>query len=84
MPRVRYTAEGGHYRVGGVGFDPGQEKDVDQDLAEYLEGVDEFDVVYEASDGDGSHTCAGSTADGDPCTREVDEQGGYCHQHGED
>lgn len=86
MPTVRYTG-GGHYRVGGEGFDPGQAKDVDAELAAYLEDVDGFEVVDEAGDeaegGDETFTCAGSTADGDPCTREVDEQGGYCHQHGE-
>ena len=83
MVRVRYTADGGHYRVGGRGYDPGQEQDVDEELAEYLEDHDDFEVVGETA-GDETHTCAGSTADGDPCTREVDEQGGYCHQHGEE
>jgi len=42
---VRYTADGGHYRIGGYGFDPGDEKDVDDELAEYLEGHDDFEIT---------------------------------------
>lgn len=30
---------------------------------------------------DATYTCAGTTADGEPCTREVDEEWAYCHQH---
>jgi len=51
MVRVRYIADGGHYRVGGVGFDPGDEKDVDEELAEHLEDVGEFEVVDDAGEG---------------------------------
>lgn len=47
MPRVRYTAEGGHYRVGGYGFDPGDEQDVDDELAEYLGDHEDFEVLEE-------------------------------------
>ena len=49
MPRARYTADGGHYRVGGEGFDPGQEKTVDRALAEYLDELEDFKVTYENS-----------------------------------
>lgn len=52
MPTAHYTADGGHYRVGGIGFDPGDVYEVDGDLAEHLEGVDDFDITYEAP-GDG-------------------------------
>jgi hypothetical protein len=45
MPRARYTADGGHYRIGGYGFDPGDEVDVGADLAEYLRDHDDFEVV---------------------------------------
>jgi len=45
MPTVRYTADGGHYRVGGHGFDTGDEADVDDDLADYLADRDDFEVV---------------------------------------
>lgn len=45
MTTIRYTADGGHYRVGGYGFDPGDEKDVDDDLAEYLADRDDFEVT---------------------------------------
>lgn len=34
------------------------------------------------SDADETYTCAGTTAGDEPCTREVDEPGGYCYQHG--
>ena len=50
MARVRYTADGGHYRVGGHGFDPGDEHEVDAELADYLSDVDAFEVI----DADGS------------------------------
>ena len=50
MPRIRYTADGGHYRVAGVGFDPGDERDVDADLAEYLTDRDDFEAI-EQTDG---------------------------------
>ncbi|QLH80975.1 hypothetical protein [Halosimplex pelagicum] len=45
MATVRYTADGGHYRVGGHGFDPGDEREVGEELAEYLADVDDFEVV---------------------------------------
>lgn len=45
MPTIRYTAKGGAYRVGGYGFDPGDEKDVEDELAEYLADHDEFELV---------------------------------------
>ena len=28
-----------------------------------------------------TYTCAGETADGEPCSREVKEEGALCHQH---
>jgi len=45
MPRVRYTADGGHYRTNGVGFDPGDVRDVGRDLATYLASRDDFERV---------------------------------------
>lgn len=39
------------------------------------------DGRVDGSDSDDAPTCAGTTAAGDPCTREVDEPGGYCYQH---
>ena len=35
----------------------------------------------DAPDEDETPTCAGTTADGSPCTREVDAPGDYCFQH---
>ncbi|MFA1612050.1 hypothetical protein [Halobellus rubicundus] len=63
MPRVRYTADGGHYRTNGVGFDPGDVRDVGPDLAEYLCDRDDFERVDEpssdaAADGAGSEAAA--------------------------
>ena len=52
MPTVRYTADGGHYRVGGHGFDPGDERTVDDELAEYLADRDGFEVIGDAGDDD--------------------------------
>jgi len=43
MPTARYTG-GGTYRVGGHSFEPGNEIDVDDDLAVYLDSVENFDV----------------------------------------
>jgi len=47
MPEVTYTG-GGHYRVGGHGFDPGTTHDVDDELASYLEDHDDFTIDDEA------------------------------------
>lgn len=43
MPEVTYTG-GGHFRVAGCGFDSGATQDVDDELAQYLAGRDDFDV----------------------------------------
>ena len=51
MPRLRYTG-GGTYRVGGHGFEPGDAKDVDDDLGEYLADHDDFEVVDEGDAAD--------------------------------
>jgi hypothetical protein len=47
MPEVRYTAAGGHYLVGGHGFDPGDVREVDAELADYLADHEDFEVVSE-------------------------------------
>ena len=65
MQRVRYTADGGHYRVGGYGFDPGDEKTVDEDLAEYLADTNEFDVVDESGGSDTNESTDESEQTGD-------------------
>jgi hypothetical protein len=62
MPRVRYTADGGHYRVGGHGFDPGDEVDVDGELAEYLADHDDFEVLEADDDGDEDNSDDGKDA----------------------
>lgn len=46
MPRARYTG-GGTYRVAGVSFEPGDEREVDQELAAYLSDHDAFEVTVE-------------------------------------
>lgn len=51
MPEVTYTG-GGHYRVGGHGFDPGTTHDVDDELARYLSDHDDFDVHGDSEDVD--------------------------------
>lgn len=71
--RVRYTADGGHYRVGGHGFDPGDVRDVDEDLGEYLEDHDDFEVVEETA------TCEIVKDDGEVCGRELP-----CPYHSDD
>lgn len=56
MTQVTYTADGGHYRVGGVGFDPGDTKDVNTELASYLSDHPDFKVEDAADDeGGGVH-----------------------------
>jgi len=73
MVRVRYTAEGGHYRIAGHGFDPGDERDVGGDLADYLADRDDFEMLDESvdGDGDGGDGDADDTADGDGDTFDV-------------
>lgn len=49
-------------------------------------GKETWSVVLPAemqidSDDEPTYTCAGTKANGEPCTREVDEQGAKCHQH---
>lgn len=44
MPHVQYTADGGTYRIRGYSFEPGDEREVEQDLADYLADHDEFEV----------------------------------------
>ncbi|SEQ30956.1 hypothetical protein [Natrinema salaciae] len=57
METVRYTADGGRYRTGGVTFEPGDEGEVAPGLAEHLvDDVGGFEYV----DGD-----AGDTEDKD-------------------
>jgi hypothetical protein len=79
MTQVRYTADGGHYRVGGVGFDPGDTREVDDDLAEYLADHPDFDMVGDAGGDDvGSGTETDETAGGveppfDPTEHTIDE-----------
>ena len=51
MPTVRYTG-GGRYRIAGQNFGPGDTREVDEDIAEHLRGVDEFDVLDESGDSD--------------------------------
>ncbi|WP_135852615.1 hypothetical protein [Halorussus salinus] len=52
MPQATYTADGGHYRVGGVGFDPGDTKTIDEELASYLDDHRDFEVESGDSDRD--------------------------------
>lgn len=51
MPRARYTAEGGTYRVDGHSFEPGDEIEVDHELADYLTDLEDFEVIVEKADG---------------------------------
>jgi len=78
MPRVQYTADGGYYRVGGYGFDPGDEKDVDEELAEYLADHDDFDVVDDVgsddSDDDADTDTSADAADAEAVS-EPDQSG---------
>lgn len=67
MPHATYTAEGGYFRVGGHGFDPGDTREVDAELADYLAGLEEFEVEgIDSADADDSDTDNGaSEADAD-------------------
>lgn len=67
MPTVRYTG-GGRYRVGGHNFGPGDKREVDEDLADHLAGVDEFDILgdYDVLDDDGDDSDGDDGSDDDP------------------
>jgi len=80
MTTVRYTADGGHYRVGGHGFDPGDEKDVDDDLADYLTDRDDFEVVDTSvgQEDEPPDTCD-ELIDGEVCGRDLP-----CRYHSDD
>lgn len=76
--RVREDAEGRYVSVNANYADA---------VAAFL-GVTTSDEQGSGTDSDDTdtegetYTCSGETAGGDPCTREVDEPGGYCYQHG--
>ena len=71
MRRVRYTAEGGHYRTNGIGFDPGDERDIDDDLAAYLCSRDDFEAV---DGGAGPTDATPQEADEPPDTAEAKDE----------
>jgi len=75
MPTARYTG-GGTYRVGGHSFAPGDEKDVGDGLAEYLDSLEEFDVLM----GSDAGICGTELSEGGTCDRPADE----CPYHGEE
>lgn len=50
MPRARYTAEGGTYRIDGQSFEPGDEYEVSRTVADHLQDVDDFEVILEKDD----------------------------------
>jgi len=74
MPRVRYTADGGRYRVGGTTFEPGDTAEVSDGLAEHLvEDVGDFEEIVdvdggattdEVEDGDGTADTGDEPDDG--------------------
>lgn len=76
MPTIRYTADGGRYRVAGETFEPGDSADVSDGLAEHLvDDVGDFERVHENitdvefeevdDDGDGSDGQEGKPPDVD-------------------
>lgn len=88
MPRVRYTDDGGRYRVAGESFGPGDEAEVSEGLATHLvEDVDRFERVdtssaetdsgagaqTEASDGSDAGSDAESASGFDPSAHTVTE-----------
>lgn len=62
----------------------GASADASDDTADGSESDDEAEEQphgYPHND-DGEPLCVGTTGSGDPCSRVVDEPGGYCYQHG--
>jgi len=72
MPTIRYTADGGTYRIAGYGFNPGDERDVDDDLAEYLADREDFEVVGETTEAD-ADTGDGANRDEESDSETFDE-----------
>jgi len=68
MPRAHYTG-GGTYRVAGHSFEPGDEREVDRELATYLRDHDDFKVTVEKGSTGESDDVDGSAED------EADEDG---------
>ncbi|UHQ96471.1 hypothetical protein [Natrinema halophilum] len=76
MPRVRYTADGGRYRTGGVTFEPGDEGDVAPGLADHLvENVGDFEYVDDGPEDDVEEENAGDDAEGDESEDSADDDG---------
>jgi hypothetical protein len=71
MSRVRYTADGGRYRVAGHTFEPGDDGEVSEALAAHLvDDVGEFERVdaqaAEATDGPTDETAEAAAEVDDP------------------
>jgi len=76
VPTVRYTSEGGRYRVGGETFEPGDVHDVPDGLATHLvDDVGEFEYVDDA---------AGAAGEGGPAADDVHEEDGPPDEDGDD
>lgn len=75
MPRVRYTADGGRYRVAGVTFEPDDVNEVSEALAEHLvDDVGDFARVTAAPIADEADSSDGeSTDDADETSDESGE-----------
>jgi len=76
MPRLRYTG-GGTYRVGGYGFEPGDVKDVGDDLGEYLADHDDFEVVDGAAESDQADDSEATTEDADEAPADEFDAGAF-------
>ena len=75
MPRARYTAEGGTYRVAGISFEPGDEREVDHELADYLSDHKDFVVSVEKAASDVESDSADDDDDEDETDSDGDGEG---------
>ena len=73
MPEVTYTADGGHYRVAGEGFDPDETRDVDAELADYLADHEDFEVGVSADSDDVDESENDADAEAEADGFDVDE-----------
>lgn len=66
MPRVRYTDDGGRYRVAGETFEPGDDAEVSEGLASHLvDDVGRFERIASDDGGDSDGDDPDAASDGD-------------------
>lgn len=79
MPRARYTGDGGIYRIGRLNFEPGDEQEVDHEIADHLRDHEDFEVRVEKDadteeSDDAAETNSDDESEGESAAEEFDAE----------